>query len=260
MKIPIYQVDAFSDKLFSGNPAAVCILDHPLDTSVMQKIAEENNLAETAFCVQNGHSFNLRWFTPLCEVDLCGHATLATAHVLFNHRGFAGADIEFHSKSGPLFVRKEESLLILNFPADKITKLGTPAILTEGIGLSPAETYKGISDFMMVFENREQIEAIVPDFLKIAQAPSRGVIVTAPGRDVDFVSRYFAPQSGINEDPVTGSAHTTLIPYWSRVLRKIEMKAMQLSQRKGYLLCRLLGERVEIGGNAITYLVGEIEV
>jgi len=260
MKLKLYQVDAFAEKLFMGNPAAVCPLETWLPDELLQKIAMENNLSETAFFVKENDVFQIRWFTPLTEVDLCGHATLASSHVIFEYLHFKKDTIHFNSKSGELFVRKENEQLILNFPSDIISKIETPAMLVEGIGITPLETYKGMSDYMLVYETQEQIEKIKPDFKLLSQTGTRGIIVTSKGNECDFVSRFFGPGVGIDEDPVTGSAHTTLIPYWQKVLGKNEMTAMQLSKRIGYLKCKYLGERVEIGGKAKTYLVGEMEI
>jgi len=259
LNLPIYQVDAFAKERFTGNPAAVVPCQSFLPESTMQAIAAENNLAETAFVVdKGGGEFQIRWFTPTTEVDLCGHATLAAAHVLFNHRGFSGETIAFASRSGQLFVRREEELLYLDFPADSFHEAAPPQELMDGLGVRPREVYRGRDDFLAVYESEDQILTLCPDMSLIAKVPSRGVIATGPGDEIDFVSRFFAPQSGVPEDPVTGSAHTTLIPYWSQRLARIELSARQLSKRGGELVCRNLGERVEIGGRAITYLVGEI--
>lgn len=260
MKIKLYQVDAFAEKLFMGNPAAVCVLNNFLPDPILQNIAMENNLSETAFIVKKKSVFHIRWFTPLMEVDLCGHATLAASHVILNHLNYKENVIHFTSKSGDLYVKKDKKQLVLNFPCDRIKKIKTPNVLIDGIGISPEETYKGVSDYMMIYKDQKQIEKIKPDFKCLLQTGVRGVIVTAKGKDADFVSRFFGPGVGIDEDPVTGSAHTTLIPYWSKKLGKDKMTAIQLSKRKGVLQCRYLNERVEIGGKAITYLIGEIEV
>ena len=260
MKIKFYQVDAFTDKLFGGNPAGVCPLEEWLPDDVMQSIAFENNLAETAFFIINGKDFELRWFTPLSEVDLCGHATLATAHVIFNHLGYSREKIVFHSRSGELTVRQNEELLVLNFPADNTRKIEIVEELYNGFGKKPLEMFKGKTDYMLVYETQKDIEDMIPDFNLIEKSKARGVIVTAKGDEVDFVSRFFAPLVGINEDPVTGSAHTTLIPYWAEKLGKKELTAMQLSNRKGNLLCKLINGRVEIAGNAVTYLEGSIKI
>ncbi len=259
MKLKLYQIDAFAEQLFLGNPAGVCPLRKWIPDKLMQNIATENNLAETAFFVKEGNAFHIRWFTPLIEVDLCGHATFAASHVIFEFLNYKENSIHFISRSGDLFVRKEGEYLILNFPADKISKVEITASLIEGIGIAPLEAYKGISDYMLIYKNQEQIEKINPDFKILSQTGTRGIIVTSRGNECDFVSRFFAPGVGVDEDPVTGSAHTTLIPYWQKVLGKNEMTAMQLSKRKGNLKCKYLGERVEIGGKAKTYLIGEIE-
>jgi PhzF family phenazine biosynthesis protein len=260
MKIKMYQVDAFAGKLFSGNPAAVCILDKWLPDDLMQNIAMENNLAETAFIVNEKEGLHIRWFTPKAEVALCGHATLASGHVIFNHLNEQKNEISFQSRSCELKVRKEGKDLVLNFPADTLREIGIPENIAEAIGLHPVEAYKGKTDYMLIYQDQSQIESIQPDFRKLKQTNARGIIVTAPGKESDFVSRFFAPAIGVDEDPVTGSAHTSLIPYWSKRLGKTEMTAIQLSSRRGYLKCNYLGDRVEIGGQAVTYLIGEIDV
>jgi len=258
MKIPIYQVDAFTDHLFGGNPAAVCPLVNWLPDDLMQNIANENNLAETAFFIsENGH-FHIRWFTPVVEVALCGHATLASGHVLYEHLNFTGQEIRFRSRSGWLNVKKEAESITLDFPSDPIVPAIAPDELIHSLGITPLETYHGKTDWMFVTDNQKTVEHLNPDFGLLAKIPGRGVIVTAKGDNVDFVSRFFAPQSGVPEDPVTGSAHTTLAPFWGKRLGKQELKAMQVSRRQGHLLCRLNGDRVEISGNAHTYLVGEV--
>jgi PhzF family phenazine biosynthesis protein len=257
----IFQVDAFAEKVFTGNPAAVIPLDEWLDDSVMQSIAMENNLAETAFVIRQGEGFHIRWFTPTVEVDLCGHATLAAAHVLYNHVGFQGDVVQFFShRSGALNVYRRGELLILDFPADRIEEVISTEDMINSFDIAPNEFYQGKTDFMFVYENEEQILNLVPNFRTIASLPVRGVIVTAPGSQVDFVSRFFGPQSGIDEDPVTGSAHTTLIPYWSKRLGKEDLAAIQLSKRKGLLACKNLGERVLISGKARTYMIGDIYI
>lgn len=261
MKLSLYQADAFTDKLFGGNPAAVCILNSWLPDVTMQSIAAENNLAETAFIVKAGARYEIRWFTPTVEVDLCGHATLASAHILFERYNMHGDTIEFYSpRSGVLKVTKQDGLLSLDFPKDVFEKVTPPAVIAEGIGITPLETFRGKTDYMAVVSSQSEVENIRPDFNKISQLNARGLIVTAPGGNCDFVSRFFAPQSGIDEDPVTGSSHTTLTPYWSEKLGRKTLTAMQLSARKGYLQCTDKGERVEISGKAVTYLVGEIDV
>jgi len=260
MKIKLFQIDAFTDEIFGGNPAAVCPLDDWLPEEVMQRIAMENNQAETAFFIRDRKRFHIRWFTPAIEVDLCGHATLAAAYVLFQLEHFAEPTIEFNSRSGLLRVTKEGDFLTLDFPADPPLKISPPDNLIAGIGSWPIEIYKGKSDYMLVYATAEEIESIKPDMGVIAAVPARGIIVTAPGKDVDFVSRFFAPQSGIPEDPVTGSAHTTLTPYWANRLGRISLSARQLSKRAGSLKCTLAGARVKISGQARVYLTGEIQL
>jgi len=258
MKIPIYQVDAFTDHLFGGNPAAVCPLDTWLTDDLMQNIANENNLAETAFFIKENDHFHIRWFTPTVEVELCGHATLASAHVLYEHLSFAGPEIRFKSRSGWLIVKKEGNLLTLDFPSDPIEPAVPPAELIQSLRINPLETYHGKTDWMIVTDSQKTVEKLKPDIGLLADIPGRGVIVTAVGDTVDFVSRFFGPQTGVPEDPVTGSAHTTLAPFWGKRLGKQELTALQVSRRQGYLLCRIKDDRVEISGKAQTYLTGEL--
>ncbi|MBM3791142.1 MAG: PhzF family phenazine biosynthesis protein [Acidobacteria bacterium] len=260
MKLRMYQVDAFTDELFHGNPAAVCPLRQWLTEGQMQSIAAENNLSETAFFVPKVDKYEIRWFTPAVEVDLCGHATLASGYVLFHLEEYAGQVVEFDSRSGVLAVRRNGDLLTLDFPADPPARVEAPDELLRGLGVRPAEAWRGKSDYMLVFGSQKEIEEMSPDFGLLARVAARGIIVTAEGDDVDFVSRFFGPQSGVNEDPVTGSAHTTLTPYWSARLGKQELRAVQLSRRRGWLQCRMAGNRVEISGQARAYLEGWIEV
>lgn len=260
MKLPIYQVDAFADKLFKGNPAAVVPLTEWLPDRTMQHIAAENNLSETAFFIAEGKGFGIRWFTPKAEVNLCGHATLATAHVLFNEWEYGGDTLTFNSKSGILMVRKVENKLQLDFPADTVQEIEINPLFTEALGMQAEAAYKGRTDYLLLFDSEESIRAIRPDFQLLSKTDARGIIVTAKGTTVDFVSRFFAPAVGVNEDPVTGSAHTTLIPFWAHRLQKEEMTALQLSGRGGELWCFLAGTRVLIAGKAVTYLKGEIEL
>ncbi len=260
-KIKIYQIDAFTDKVFSGNPAAICPLEEWLSDDILQQIAMENNLAETAFYVKEHNHFHIRWFTPSVEVDLCGHATLAAAFVLFYHENYTEKVISFFShKSGHLTVTKNEGMLTMNFPTDTIESVALTTEFYACFNIKPTQAFKGKTDYLFVFENEEAIMNIKPVLEKISKLDARGVIVSAKGIRVDFVSRFFAPQSGINEDPVTGSAHTTLTPYWAKEFNKTELSAIQLSHRKGYLLCRYLNERVEISGQAKLYLTGEINL
>jgi len=260
MKLQIYQADAFATRLFKGNPAAVVPLKQWLPDELMQQIAMENNLSETAFFIPEGDHFHIRWFTPKAEVNLCGHATLATAHILFNELGFQGNHIEFSSKSGMLTVKKIEDKLQLNFPADSAQVVDAIPVFAEAFGVHPLATYKGRTDFLLLFESEETILNFQPDISLLLSTNARGIIVTAKGNEVDFVSRFFAPAVGVNEDPVTGSAHTTLIPFWASRLNKTELTALQLSARGGQLWCTLSGDRVLIAGKAVTFLRGEIEI
>ncbi|WP_229376736.1 PhzF family phenazine biosynthesis protein [Fibrella aquatilis] len=267
--LTIYQLDAFTDQLYAGNPAAVVPLTHLdawLPDAQMQAIATENNLAETAFYRRTEAGYHIRWFTPTVEVDLCGHATLATGYVIFFLEDKPSADhITLDSRSGPLRVcRGEAGWLTLDFPADVLLKASVqpPALMAGLGGPKPLEVHRGKTDFMVVYATQADVEALTPDFRELANVPARGVIVTAPGTDVDFVSRFFGPQSGIDEDPVTGSAHTTLAPYWGERLSKTELTARQLSRRGGYLRCKLhdtpTGHRVDISGQVQLYLKGEL--
>lgn len=260
-KIKLYQVDAFTEGLFSGNPAAVCVLDKWLPDETMQSIAAENNLAETAFIVPKGNDFEIRWFTPAVEVDLCGHATLATAYVLFNCLNFREPEIVFYSRhSGILKVSKQGETLFLDFPADSPEKQVNRELLKACIGIVPNELYKGKTDYIAFVDSEETVKNLKLNFDAIAALDARGLIVTARGNEVDFVSRFFGPQVGINEDPVTGSAHTSLTPLWSEKLGKKEMTAKQLSKRGGSLTCIDNGKRTLIGGKAALYLEGEITI
>jgi PhzF family phenazine biosynthesis protein len=259
MKQKIYQVDAFTDKIFNGNPAAVCPLEKWLSDEIMQKIAMENNLSETAFYVKEGNKYHIRWFTPTVEVDLCGHATLASAFVLFNYESYSGSSLTFITdRSGILNVRKDGDMLTLDFPADKIEKVEVSTEIAAGFNIHPKLAFRGKTDYLLVYENESDILNIIPDYDKISVMDCRGVIVTARGKDVDFVSRFFGPQSGVNEDPVTGSAHTTLTPFWAEQLGRSDLTAIQLSVRRGYLRCRLQDSRVEISGQCRLYLTGHL--
>ncbi len=262
----IYQLDAFTDRLYAGNPAAVVPLTAWLPDEQMQQIAAENNLAETAFYVKTDGDtdYHIRWFTPTVEVDLCGHATLATGYVVFFLEDKQEKDtITFDSRSGPLKVcRADNGWLTLDFPVDVVQKANVqPPALLASLTERPLAVFKGKTDYMLVYESQEQIESLTPDFREMATVPARGVIVTAPGNadsGVDYVSRFFGPQSGIDEDPVTGSAYTTLTPYWAEQLGKTELTARQLSKRGGYLRCKLNDDRVDISGQVQLYLQGEI--
>lgn len=259
MKLTLYQVDAFADRPFQGNPAAVCPLEEWLSDEILLKIAAENNLSETAFYVPKGNGFEIRWFTPKVEVDLCGHATLATAFVLHRYENFPKNTIAFYSpRSGNLSVAVRDDRFVLNFPVDQLAKAVLTEELLSATDKSPIAAYKGKTDYMLVFGQEDDISTLQPNLPLIAQMNARGIIVTARGSGYDFVSRFFAPAAGINEDPVCGSAHTTLIPYWADQLSKAELLAFQLSERGGELHCRLLENRVELGGNAVLYMKGEI--
>lgn len=257
MTLKLFQVDAFASTVFKGNPAAVCPLETWLADSVLQSIAEETNLSDTAFFVPAGEGFELRWFTPVTEVDLCGHATLATAHVLFEHLAYAGQSISFETRSGPLSVRKSGALLEMNFPASEPQPCAIPAALLQGLGIEPLQVLSA-DDYVVVLANEESVKNVVPDSARLAELGLRGVIVTAPSDDVDFVSRFFAPKLGINEDPVTGSAHCQLAPYWSKRLGKTRLQARQVSKRGGSITCEARGDRVLLAGTAVTFMQAEI--
>ena len=260
MIIPYFEVLAFTDRQFAGNPAGVCVLNEWLPDALLQAIAAENNLAETAFVIDRGSFYDIRWMTPTVEMDLCGHATLASAHVLFQHLGRPGDRISFQSHSGgELKVDRSGDRLVLDFPSRPADACEAPAKLVEGLRAQPREVFKG-RDYLAVFESEADVAAISPVFDIVAELDAHGVIVTAPGDDCDFVSRYFAPRVGVPEDPVTGSVHCALIPYWANRLGKREMRARQLSQRGGELFCEDRGKRVGIGGSAVTYVEGKIHL
>ncbi|MFP4396535.1 MAG: PhzF family phenazine biosynthesis protein [Desulfonatronovibrio sp.] len=261
MKIPIYQVDAFASRVFSGNPAAVCILEEWLDDSLLQSIAAENNLSETAFVVSQGQMFDLRWFTPATEVALCGHATLATAFVLFHVYHHPEKTVFFQtSQRGRLAVTRKDDLLELDFPAMNIYEQAAPDGLAEALHIEPQQVFGSADDLLAVFGSEEDIRGIQPDFSRLEQVDCRGVIVTARGNECDFVSRFFGPQVGIPEDPVTGSAHCVLAPYWAQRLGKNSLHALQVSSRGGELFCQNAGDRVRISGRAVMYMQGEIDI
>ncbi len=260
MKFAIYQVDAFAEHIFEGNPAAVIPMEEWLPDEVMLNIAQENNLSETAFFIPSQKGFHMRWFTPGAEVDLCGHATLASAHVLFQHLNYSEKEVQFESKSGMLRVKTEDGLLVLNFPSSKVEAIDMPDNLKTAFNIHPQECYKGRDDLMLIFRKEEDIVNLEPDLMKILESNCRGIICTARSKKYDFVSRFFAPAVGINEDPVTGSAHTMLIPYWAKELEKSTLIAKQVSKRGGILHCKHLDKRVEIAGKAVTYMIGEITI
>ena len=260
MKIPIYQIDAFTNEQFKGNPAAVCPLDEWIAEDLMQKIAAENNLSETAFFVkENRNAYGLRWFTPKGEIDLCGHATLASAYVICNYLNQDLKDIKFHTKSGVLEVTMEGSLFTLTFPSREGELCEAPEALIKGLGKKPKEVYKS-RDYMAVFETESDLLNLELNLDELKKLDAFGVIVTAKGNKVDFVSRMFAPKAGVDEDPVTGSSHCTLIPYWKNKLNKTQFVAEQLSERGGKLYCTDLGENVKISGEAAAYLEGYIHI
>jgi len=259
MKLPLYQVDAFTNKLFGGNPAAVVILDAWLPDPVLQSIAAENNLAETAFVIPTSDPAPLRWFTPAVEINLCGHATLATAHVLFRQNLVKPDRITFSTMSGNLVVTRDGEFLSMDFPSWPARLVDAKEAVAAAVGIAPRETLLA-RDLLAVFESEAQVRDCRPDFERIAALEGTALMISAPGEKVDFVSRFFAPKAGIPEDPVTGSSHCTMIPYWAKRLGKSSLMARQLSPRGGELRCELKGDRVVIGGSVVEYLRGEITV
>ncbi|OUR87093.1 isomerase [Gammaproteobacteria bacterium 42_54_T18] len=264
MKLPIYQIDAFAEEAFTGNPAAIVPLDGWLEDQTMQSIAEENNLSETAFIVATDNGYHIRWFTPSCEVDLCGHATLAAAYVAIQFLQETRNPICFDSKSGKLFVShkidvNKKTILTLDFPVAEYEEIETPQALILGLGKAPIKTYAA-ADYLAIFSSEEDILQLTPNFSQLQELDRRGVIVSAPGKEADFVSRFFAPNAGIAEDPVTGSAHCLLTPYWANRLDRTELTAIQRSARGGALTCALQGNRVLISGHATLYLQGGIYI
>lgn len=259
MNLHQFQIDAFATRPFEGNPAAVCPLERWLPDTLLQAIAEENNLSETAFFVLSQKGFVLRWFTPVKEVDLCGHATLASAHVLFEILGYAKPSITFETRSGDLIVERKGSLLEMDFPACPAKPCALPELLADGLGRRPVEVLAG-DDYLAIFDNEAEIHALAPNHALLTQLDLRGVCVTAPGLATDFVSRFFAPKYGIPEDPVTGSAHCMLTPYWAARLGKTVLNARQVSRRGGNIGCELRGDRVRLSGRAVTFMTAEINV
>jgi predicted PhzF superfamily epimerase YddE/YHI9 len=259
MTIKYYHVDAFTSVPFAGNPAGVCLLDNWLEDALLQSIAAENNLSETAFLVKVQDEYDLRWFTPEVEIDLCGHATLASAHVLFEEAGFPGNEIKFQTQSGQLIARRMDERIELNFPARPAVPCPIPPALVEGLGATPIEVFKS-RDYLAVYATELEVAALLPNMAKLQELSTLGVIATARGDTADFVSRFFAPSAGVPEDPVTGSSHCTLIPFWSGRLHKHDLRAHQLSRRGGELYCRNLGPRVGIAGRAVTFLRGQLHL
>ena len=259
MNIKIYQVDAFAEHLFEGNPAAVCPLQHWINDALLQKIAAENNLSETAFFVPCDGGFELRWFTPAEEVDLCGHATLATAHVLFKHLGFKEKQITFFTKSGDLQVYKVDIGYQMNFPVSMPLITEPPKKLIDGLGIAPQEILKAY-DYIVVLANENEVRSLTPEFSKWHDLDARGVVVTAKGNQADFVGRCFFPDLNINEDPVTGSAFCEMAPYWGTKLNREKLHGRQLSIRGGNVHCILKADRVFLTGNAVDYMSGEISI
>jgi len=259
MKIPYFHVDAFAEEPFRGNPAGVCLLDHWLPDELLKQIALENRHSETAFVVEENGALHLRWFTPVKEVHLCGHATLATAHVFFEKRGYSKETLRFETASGPLTVDREGSLLVLDLPTRPTEPCKVPEALVRALGRHPLEARRARA-YLAVLALEDEVQNLQPDLEAVSELDAAGLIVTAPGRTVDFVSRYFAPRLGVPEDPVTGSAHCALIPYWAGRLSRMRLEARQLSARGGELQCELRGDRVRIGGRAVGYLEGAIEI
>jgi PhzF family phenazine biosynthesis protein len=257
MKLKVYIANAFSDKQFGGNPAAIVPLKEWLSDILMQQIAAQNNLSETAYFVPKGDDYEIRWFTPVVEVSLCGHATLAAAHVLYEHLGYNRDQIIFNSQSGLLKITRKQGKIRLDFPAIETVETANDDLIEKALGIKPASVHKSAFDYMVVLKSQAEIEALKPDFGLLKKHTSRGLIVTARGDNVDFVSRCFYPQSGIDEDPVTGSAHVVMVPYWAKQTGKNKFTAIQLSARRGYLDCELAGDRVLMSGHAFTYLEGE---
>ncbi|MCB1044984.1 MAG: PhzF family phenazine biosynthesis protein [Acidobacteria bacterium] len=260
MELDLYQLDAFTNKVFQGNPAAICPLNAWLPDTLMQAIAAENNLSETAFFVPIEGGYHLRWFTPVAEVDLCGHATLATAALIFHVLGDKGDELRFNTRSGWLNVRRQDDLLQMDLPALPAKECEAVPELVEALGVQPLFVGQSRDDYLVVIEDEAAVRAVRPDFKALSAIGGRGVLVTGPGNDVDFVSRCFFPAYGIDEDPVTGSAHCTLAPYWADRLGKNRLTALQCSQRAGKLICQIAGDRVLLLGTAKLYLKGKIWV
>ena len=261
MRTPIFQIDAFTTRRFAGNPAAVMPMNRFLDDAMLQVIAAENNLAETAFLVPQGGDYRLRWFTPTVEVPLCGHATLASAAAVMERLEPGREQVIFHTASGPLTVNRTNRGYVMNFPVRPSEPVATPPGLAEALGVVPVEVLSDTFNFIAVLESAQLVRELAPDIAAIARMDHGGVVVTAPGDEAyDFISRYFAPAKGIPEDPVTGGAHCALAPYWAKRLGKTEFRAYQASRRGGEITCRLAGDRVELEGSCVFYLEGEVEI
>lgn len=260
MKIPYYQVDVFTNSVFSGNPAGVCLLDEWIDKSILQNIAAENNLSETAFLVKKGRQFEIKWFTPTVEVDLCGHATLASAFVIFNYIDKSRKKITFISNSGIIKVVHFNGILAIEFPSRIAKTCNIPISLLKGLKKKPKEVLYSIQDYLVVFRSESEIRELEPDMSEFKKLDSFGIIVTSVGDNSDFVSRFFAPNAGVDEDPATGAAHTILIPYWASRLGKTNLHAYQISKRGGELYCEDCGDKVHIAGRAVIFLIGTIEI
>ncbi len=261
MRTRIYQLDAFTTRRFSGNPAAVMPLDSYPDDAVLQALAAENNLAETAFLLHDGANYRLRWFTPMVEVPLCGHATLASAAVVMERLEPGRSQVVFHSLSGPLKVKRSQIGYVMNFPARPSERVATPRGLAEALGATPVEVFGNAFNYMALLDNLNVLHQLSPDMATLARMDRPGIIVTASGEgSYDFISRYFAPAKGIPEDPVTGAAHCMLAPYWAKRLGKTEFRAFQASRRGGEVICRVIGDRVELEGSCVFYMEGEVEI
>jgi PhzF family phenazine biosynthesis protein len=261
MRMQVFQVDAFATRRFTGNPAAVVPMDGFPDDAVLQAIAAENNLSETAFMVRDGGDYRLRWFTPLTEVPLCGHATLASAAVVMERLEPGRSRVVFRSASGPLTVNRAEAGYVMDFPARASEPTPAPPGLAEALGVLPVQVLANTFNYMVLLESAEILRQLAPDMTALARMDRPGVIVTARADGIyDFVSRYFAPAKGIPEDPVTGAAHCMLTPYWAKRLNKTGFRAFQASRRGGEIICRLAGDRVELQGSCVFYLEGEVEI
>lgn len=261
MRTKIYQIDAFTSRRFTGNPAAVMPMTRFPSEATMLAIAAENNLSETAFLVPEGNDYRLRWFTPEVEVPLCGHATLASAAVVMERLDPGRSSVVFHSASGPLAVSRSDAGYVMNFPARPSEQVATPPALAQALGAAPLEVRVNFFNYMAVLESAQIVRQLVPDIGAIARLDRSGLIVTAPGDGIyDFISRYFAPAKGISEDPVTGAAHCMLAPYWAQRLGKIEFRAFQASRRGGEMVCRLINGRIELEGTCVFYLEGEVDI